>query len=421
MITGQAASDREGIVVTFILCSVVLVAVSILLLMCVLLVLEVLAGTRLLSHGRHATAETVSDDIDLLRRTVILVPAHNEAVIIGETVYELSPAMAAGASILVVADNCTDETARLAASAGAQVVERRDAAKRGKGFALEYGIAHLGEQPPETVVVVDADCRMSLESLRRVVALSRETGRPVQARYHMELQAAAKAGSRQRLSALAWRLKADIRQAGLQALFGVCHLSGSGMAFPWPVIAKMPLGTGAIVEDLVLGLWLAREGHGARFARDAATESVFPMGEAAGRDQRRRWESGHLHAIATEVPTTLFRGMRQRRVEAVALALDAAVPPLSFLAIVFVALTAVSLIVALVTEFWLPFALSGLAGLLVLAALVVAIRSEDRGRIRVRDVLDLASYVGSKIGIYAGALTGRSEGWVKTRRDQGKK
>ncbi len=399
---------------------VVLIAVSIALLMCVLLVLEVWAGTWHLSYAHAANEGDTIDDVDPLRRTVILVPAHNEAEIIRETVDELCAAKTFGASILVVADNCTDMTAQLARSAGAEVVERQDLVKLGKGFALEHGIAHLSEASPETVVVVDADCRMSLQSLQNVVALSRKTGRPVQSRYHMQLQDAAKASAKQRLSALAWRLKVDIRQAGLQALFGTCHLSGSGMAFPWPVIAKMPLGTDAIVEDLVLGLWLAREGHGARFARDAVTESVFPTDEVAGRNQRRRWESGHLHTIVAEVPGTLYRGLSQCRVATVALAVDAAIPPLSFLLLVLLVLAAISFIVALLTAFWLPLALTCLASVLSFTALLVTLGSVDQGCIRVHDLFDLAKYVGSKVGIYESALAGRSEGWVKTRRDPGK-
>jgi len=45
--------------------------------------------------------------------------------------------------ILVVADNCTDDTAAIAQAAVAEVTVRTDAARRGKGYALEFGVQHL--------------------------------------------------------------------------------------------------------------------------------------------------------------------------------------------------------------------------------------------------------------------------------------
>ena len=51
---------------------------------------------------------------------VALIPAHNEAAGIGESV---APHVRDGRRVIVVADNCTDDTATLAGQAGAVVVE----------------------------------------------------------------------------------------------------------------------------------------------------------------------------------------------------------------------------------------------------------------------------------------------------------
>src|SRR3546814_20308483 len=85
----------------------------------------------------------------------ILVPAHDEADSIAPTVAALAAA-APGARILVVADNCGDATAALAREAGADVIERRDLSKRGKGFALAFGRDYLAAGPPE---IGRASCR----------------------------------------------------------------------------------------------------------------------------------------------------------------------------------------------------------------------------------------------------------------------
>src|ERR1700760_1048731 len=70
----------------------------------------------------------------------VVVPAHNEESGITRTVKSLL-AMDWPADqfrVLVVADNCTDDTAAVARAAGALVLERHDMTLRGKGYALRY-------------------------------------------------------------------------------------------------------------------------------------------------------------------------------------------------------------------------------------------------------------------------------------------
>lgn len=78
----------------------------------------------------------------------VMVPAHDEERGIGATLAEVQSQLAPGDGILVVADNCGDGTARIARSSGAEVIERLDEERRGKGYALAYGIAHLTSSPP---------------------------------------------------------------------------------------------------------------------------------------------------------------------------------------------------------------------------------------------------------------------------------
>src|SRR4051812_41266503 len=75
----------------------------------------------------------------------ILVPAHNEEAGIAATIRNLLPQLAPGDRIVVVADNCTDATEAVARTAGADVVNRSDPVRRGKGFALDFGLGHLAE------------------------------------------------------------------------------------------------------------------------------------------------------------------------------------------------------------------------------------------------------------------------------------
>src|SRR4029079_5002936 len=56
----------------------------------------------------------------------VLMPAHDEAGGIAEASAALWPQLIAGDRLLVVADNCGDSTAAIAAARGAEVSERHD-------------------------------------------------------------------------------------------------------------------------------------------------------------------------------------------------------------------------------------------------------------------------------------------------------
>src|SRR5947209_5677583 len=82
------------------------------------------------------------------RRFAVLVPAHNEEALIGRLLDSIAQVdyPRDRFDVCVVADNCTDETAALSRSRGAQVYERHDERERAKGFALRW----LLQQLPET-------------------------------------------------------------------------------------------------------------------------------------------------------------------------------------------------------------------------------------------------------------------------------
>src|SRR5262249_18472589 len=152
--------------------------------------------------------------------------------------------------VLVVADNCTDDTAVVAAAAGAEVTVRHDLMRVGKGYALDWGLRHLSVDPPDVVIMVDADCRLGAGAIERLMASVLATGRPVQALYLMTVPE--RSAVNHRVAEFAWRAKNWIRPLGLHRLGLPCQLMGTGMAFPWAVIRTAELASGRIVEDLRL-------------------------------------------------------------------------------------------------------------------------------------------------------------------------
>ena len=64
----------------------------------------------------------------------MLVPAHNESSGLSDTIYDIQAQLVGGDRLLVVADNCIDDTAAVGRELGVEVIERRDPDRIGKGF-----------------------------------------------------------------------------------------------------------------------------------------------------------------------------------------------------------------------------------------------------------------------------------------------
>src|SRR4030081_514735 len=143
---------------------------------------EVVAGYFALRKERTSS---VAAPRALSHRTAVLIPAHNEGAGILPTIRDIQAQLGPQDSILVVADNCTDDTAAIVQAAGVEVIVRADPARRGKGYALEFGVRHLCLDPPDIVIIMDADCRRGTNALRHVSDSAMASGRPVQSLYFM--------------------------------------------------------------------------------------------------------------------------------------------------------------------------------------------------------------------------------------------
>ena len=231
--------------------------------------------------------------------------------------------------LLVVADNCVDDTAAIARTAGAEVIERHEPTRIGKGFALDFALKHLSSDPPAIIIVIDADCRLEPDAINQLAMTCATTRRPVQALYLMTIPE--RRSINYRVAEFAWRIKNWVRPLGLNALGLPCQLMGTGMAFPWNVIRSVDLATASIVEDLKLGLDLAEQGAAPLFCPSAVVKSQFPVSVEGAEQQRTRWEAGHVRMIFTKLLPCTYTAITKRNPHLLVLALDLAIPPLSLL------------------------------------------------------------------------------------------
>jgi cellulose synthase/poly-beta-1,6-N-acetylglucosamine synthase-like glycosyltransferase len=381
---------------------------GVLTILAVLLLVEVAAALRL----RHRQEFPVSTDNR--PRIAVLVPAHDESTGLLPTLGAIQAQLRATDRLLVVADNCSDDTAALALAGGAEVVERKDPSRIGKGYALDWGIRHLRADPPVVVIVIDADCRLADGALQKLATVSANANRPVQALNIMTAPIGSSIGYQ--ISEFAWRMKNWARPLGLKSLGLPCQLMGTGMAFPWDVIRNADLASGHIVEDLKLGLELTAGGRPPLFCPSAVVTSEFPQSATGVASQRQRWEHGHIAMIST-APALILRAIALRSWPLLVLTLDMAVPPLGLLGLLTSAVVASAALGAALGLSHLPFYFScaGLAALTLSVGLAWV--GFGRDVLPPRSLHALLPFVLGKFALYGRLLSrGPVSQWTRTDR-----
>lgn len=344
----------------------------------------------------------------------ILVPAHNEALGIGETVKSLRSA-APNCRIVVVADNCTDETAHLARAGGAEAIVRTSLTQKGKGFALAFGRDYLAKLPPEAVIIVDADCRLSPGSAEILIAHAIQGNQPVQGANL--LVAGTSPSPLASISNFAMLIKNLVRARGLERLGGGTLLFGTGMAFPWKLFATLDLATSHAVEDLQLGLSLAKQGVRVGFEdRALVTSPAASVADSEG--QRSRWEHGFLHAAGRNALPMFYSGIRHGSRHLLMIGAHMMVPPLAMLLLIcLLAVPLLALAIWASSGSLVPLMLLCVCLTVMSMALLAAWWKEGRSVISGTALLKIPFYVLWKVPIYLRYFTARQTGWNRTHRD----
>ena len=116
---------------------------------------DAISAMALLRPARHGPSAGAGDMPQLL----FLVPAHDEALLIESCVQSLRQIQYPESAyrVVVVADNCTDDTAQLARASGAQCLVRTNPSQPGKPHAIAWALSQLTIRDYDAVVIVDAD------------------------------------------------------------------------------------------------------------------------------------------------------------------------------------------------------------------------------------------------------------------------
>jgi cellulose synthase/poly-beta-1,6-N-acetylglucosamine synthase-like glycosyltransferase len=263
----------------------------------------------------------------------LIVPAHNEASAIGATVTALRAIdwPVDRYRIVVVADNCSDDTAKIAAAAGAIVLERHDTALRGKGYALRFAFAHSREEGwADAVAVVDADARVS-ENLLEAFACRLEHGADAAQVHYGVLNPGG--AWRTRLLTVAMAAYHIVRSRARDRLGVSSGIRGNGWSVTHKLLRHVDYNAFSLAEDIEFGLDLGLAGYRVHYAGEAHASQEMTADPRVARTQRQRWERGRFRLIRSRTWPLLRAAARRRSLVCLDLALDLLVLPLTYIAI----------------------------------------------------------------------------------------
>lgn len=223
----------------------------------------------------------------------LLIAAHNEEVVIGsliESMLKLDYPKDMY-DVFVIADNCTDDTAKIAKTYGVNVCERFAEDKRGKGYALEWMFAKLFsmEKQYDAVAIFDADNLVHKDFLKEMNSKMQEGYKVVQGYIDSKnpgdswIAASYSIGfwTQNRMFQLA---KSNL---GLSSQIG-----GTGFAIETNTLKKLGWGATCLTEDLEFTCKLVLNGEKVGWAHDAIIYDEKPLTLKQSWNQRKRWMQG---------------------------------------------------------------------------------------------------------------------------------
>lgn len=236
--------------------------------------------------------------INKQHKFMAIIPAHNEERVIKNLIDSLHNQNYPKEllDIYVIADNCTDNTAKIAKDAGAIVYERNDPEKKTKGYAMQWFLNKKIEEnadydaffvfDADNIVMPDFTVNMNKKLCQgeEIVQGYRDIKNPsdtwVSAGYAL----------------FYWTMHRFYHLArynlGLSPL-----LNGTGFMVKFDVIRETGWNTKTLTEDIEFSLINIAEGRRLGWATDAIVFDEQPLEFKQSWTQRERWSVGHIQCF----------------------------------------------------------------------------------------------------------------------------
>jgi len=227
-----------------------------------------------------------------------LIPAHNEEKVIVNLIESLKKQNYPKdkLDIFVIADNCTDNTAKAAREAGAMVYERNDPEHKTKGYAMQWFFNIKNEEKAEydAVCVFDADNVVDSEFIINMNKKLCQGEEVVQG--YRDIKNPDDTWVTAGYALFYWTMHRFYHLArynlGLSPL-----LNGTGFMVKYDLIKQEGWNTKTLTEDIEFSLMNIAKGRALGWATDAKVYDEQPLGFKQSWTQRTRWSVGHIQCF----------------------------------------------------------------------------------------------------------------------------
>ncbi len=249
-----------------------------------------------------------------LKRYAILIAARNEENVLPYLLESIQEQDYPADHIVtyVVADNCTDRTAQVAAAHGARVFSRFNRSHIGKGYALSWLLKQIartdGTESFDAFLIFDADNLLQsdyLTNMNRVCSAGYQAfcGYRNTKNFGTNWLSAGYG---------VWYLHDSTHLNRSRMLLGTsCAVSGTGFGFTRELLGRMGgWNFFTLTEDIEFSTWCATHGVTIGYCHDAVLYDEQPSDFRQSWRQRTRWTQGGIQ-IARSYSGTMFRGLFQ--------------------------------------------------------------------------------------------------------------
>lgn len=245
-----------------------------------------------------------------LHKYAILIPARNEEKVIGNLLDSIKNQdyPSEYLQVFVIADNCTDSTARIAREKGAVCYERFDQEHKTKGFALQFLFENIkkdyGIESFEGYFVFDADNLLNSDYITRMNEAF-DSGEKIITSYRNT-----KNFDENWIAfsyAIHWLRSIRIRHRARSLLRLATNIQGTGFLFANELV-KDGWNYTSLTEDRAFTADAVAHGYPISYCDAAVFYDEQPISLKVALRQRLRWSKGHLLAFV-EIGPALFKNI----------------------------------------------------------------------------------------------------------------
>ncbi|MDR5586570.1 MULTISPECIES: glycosyltransferase family 2 protein [Clostridium] len=227
------------------------------------------------------------------KKFALLIAAHNEEVVIGKLIESMLNLNYPKDmyDVFVIADNCTDNTAKISKKYGVNVCERFNKDKRGKGYALEWMFDNLSKMKKQydAVAIFDADNLVHKDFLQEINSKMNDGYKVVQG--YIDSKNPEDSWIATSYSIAFWTQNRMFQLARENVGFSN-QIGGTGFAIETETLKELGWGATCLTEDLEFTCKLVLNGEKVGWAHDAIIYDEKPLKLSQSWTQRKRWMQG---------------------------------------------------------------------------------------------------------------------------------